>query len=280
MKLSEAVGMATAIIGTLVSVLTLVLQQRQRSGEQRIHQAQADMHAVDRWEADHVASATNAADERAAREEASRRRSQASVAYDAARSAAPARRRRSYKAIASAVLGVLTLAGALLLALTADLTGEPVTSDDTLGVLFYGVIAVLLALSARRDVRSDPGRRGGRIAWTGIGTAVLGGIIALQAPTAAEPPTAAALPNLRVAVLDNCSGYRVANSGTVNVGGFQVMASDSSGSLPFTHAGLGAGQMADTRFPDRAAGTTTVVVDSANAVRESDENDNVAQLQC
>jgi hypothetical protein len=280
LKMNEWVGMVTAIAGTLLSVTTLVLAQRQRTAEARAKAARDHIDALERRDAERRLRDAPAAERAQAEQDAMRERAEAERVYEHAKSAMPWRRRISFKAVAAASIGTMTLLGAALVLAAADVSGETVTTEDTIGLWFWAVVAVVLGLSARRDVKSAPGRHGIKLAWVGIGTAVFAALASVQAPQNAVSGT---LPNLVVGVLDDCTGYRVGNDGSSPVEGFQAVGSNGGGSTPFAHAGLGAGQLADTAFfstGEPSVGLTTVTIDPANAIAESNESDNFAQRQC
>jgi hypothetical protein len=193
-KVSEWVGMSTAVIGTVVPLAALFLQQRQRAAEGRTDQARERIDEVDHWEADRLSRAGTAAETSDARREASVRREEAERTCDRAKSEEPSRRRWSYKAIAAAVIGMFTLLGALALLAAPEQNGEPVTREDSLGVLFYAGIAVLLGLLARRDIKSDRERRGSKLAWTGIIAAALGEAAGAGTPSSSRAATSTRSP--------------------------------------------------------------------------------------
>lgn len=193
LTVTEWVSMATAVIGTVVAVLTLYLQQRDRRLEVRVQRAAERVESVDRWEHDEIARAQTDTDAEHARTEAARRRTAAQEHFDSATAALPVkRRRRSYKAVAAVVLGALSLLGGLSLVGAAEATGEPVTTGEAGATLFYAAIALVLGLSARRDIKGDPGRRGMGMAVGGVVCAVVGALV--LAGSASQDSTTTGVP--------------------------------------------------------------------------------------
>ncbi|WP_028065165.1 CARDB domain-containing protein [Solirubrobacter soli] len=281
LQANEWVGMFTAVVGIILSATSLVLGQRQRAAEARAKTARDHLDDAEQYEREQL-SLNAATEERArAQRDAMRRRAEAERAYEDATRALPWRRRISFKAVAAASIGTMTVLGAGLTLAAADVNGETISAQDTAGMWFWAVVAVLLGFSARRDVKAEPGRYGIKLAWVGIGTAVFAVLATAAPPQPAE--SSPEKPNLVVAILDDCTGYRVMNDGPTAAGAFQVVGTNSGGSSSFAHDGLPAGQVADFRFfdtGDRSEGLTTVRVDATNAVAESDESDNGAQLLC
>lgn len=281
LQANEWVGMFTAVVGIILSATSLILSQRQRAAEAHANAARDHLDDAERREREQLSLSASTEERAQAQREAMRVRSQAERAYEDATNALPWRRRISFKAVAAASIGTMTLLGAGLVLAAANVNDETVSAQDTAGMWFWAVVAVLLGFSARRDVKGEPGRHGIKLAWVGIATAVFAVLATVQPPQPAE--AGGAKPNLAVAILDDCTGYRVANNGTGPAVAFFAVGSNSGGSTTFSNAALLAGQYEDIHFfatGARSNGLTTVQVDTTNVVAESDEGDNVAQLRC